>query len=470
MAKTQGEPRTEPGKRDHIGRDEMNLAEFPIALLTHRANLQKLTIHKERQITLPDGRTLQQEWIVTGTPEYGLPQPCDEDILLGLLKISSDHGFVSPKVEFSQRALLSLIRWSSQAWSHERLAQALARLKTTSILAKNSFWDKQRRQYQTLHFGIIDSYQLVDRYNWQRDNTLNWARFSDEFFSSIQGGYIKPLALDIYFSLNSSVSKRLFRYLDKKRYRKECYEINIAQLAAVHVGMSLTKCRYPSWIKQKLDPAHRELQECGFLKSVTYQHDREGHWKACYTFGEARLAPEQPLLPGIIDPNLKMVQELSERGVTEKVARELVEMHPRDVIEKQIDIFDYLRENDARSLRNPAAFLVHSIRDQWSLHPPGYVPRAERELRVCVVHEKQREEEAEARQKQQDQEALEQLKADLGEELLNELRAEALVRVRERLGRILQIQEKSPLVHVEFNDLLRQRYMSTAPTNEPVPA
>ncbi len=434
-----------------VGRDEMNLAEFPIALLSHRATSQVLTLHKQRTVTLPDGRQLQQEWTVTGAPEYGLPQPCDEDVLLGLLKIAADEGFSDARISFTQRALLQLIRWPSQSWSHVRLEQALGRLTTTKIKATNSFWDKRKQSYRTLlHFGIIDSYQLVDRSSWKQGVGTNWARFSDEFFGSMQVGYIKPLSLDLYFSLESSVAKRLFRYLDKKRYLKERFEIGLEQLASVHVGLSLSKCQFPSWMKQRLNPAHQELIERGFLRAAEYRQDRNGGWKVCYSFESSRT--EQPrLLPGSEVPE-SLVQELVRRGVTARVAHELVRDKTEELIRKQLDVFDWMRRlSENGGMRNPAAFLTKAIREEWTLEPPGYLSERAQVARKAARRQVEREE---ALQREQ----LDGLKATIPTETLEALRAEALTQVRAQLGHLLKIHPTSPFVEAALNDLVRQRF------------
>lgn len=458
-------PREKPARSDHtprvqgecIGRDEMNLAEFPIAMLSHRANTQTLTLHKERQLKLPDGREIRQEWTVTGTPEYGLPQPCDEDVLLGLLKIASDTGFDTPRVHFTQRALLHLICWPSQAWSHQRLEQALARLTTTKILAKNSFWDKRYRRYrQTLHFGIIDSYEMVDREGWKNSSALNWARFSDEFFDSIQVGYIKPLSFNLYFSLESSVTKRLFRYLDKKRHQKTRFEIRLHLLATVHVGLSPAKCRYPSSIKEKLAPAHDELVRCGFLESVDYDLDDKGEVKVIYTFGTPLTASEQPFLPGL-ETGADLIQRLVEAGVNEKVARELVRSQARAMVERQLDVVVYLLQTDAASIRNPGAFLAQSIREGWTMQPPGYLSPAERARRAEASQAVQQKRQKAQVQEDAEAAALEQLKSSLSDKELARLRSEALAQVQGELGHMLRVHEKSPFVEVALNQILRAR-------------
>jgi hypothetical protein len=76
------------------------------------------------------------------------------------------------------------------------------------------------------------------------------------------------------------ISKRLFRYLDKNRYKKSRYEETVMRMAS---KLPLTYA-YPSQVKQKLSRAHDELLSHGYLTNVTYDHTREGEDKVIYDF------------------------------------------------------------------------------------------------------------------------------------------------------------------------------------------
>lgn len=450
---------------ESLGRDEMNLAEFPIALLSQRVANGELSFTCERTLALPRGGTLQQTWCVTGAPKYGLPQPADEDVMLGLLKIAADNGFESPVVHFSQSGLLALLRWTDQGFYYRRLEQALARLKTTAILATNAFWNNSTKSYETHHFGVIDSYKLYERRGNGTGSQLialssNWARFSDEFFSSMQAGYLKPLNLGRYFSLRSSVSKRLYRYLDKKRYQKESFSINLQQLASVHLGLSDKICHYPSWIKRELDRAHDELCESGFLTHVEYGRSKAGAWKVIYAFNNEPPSTQQLVLPMPSDRQAEVVALLVARDVSPSTARELVASREPQSVAAHIDVFDYLcRMSHGKPLQNPAGFLVESIRNAWTLRPPGYQPPAVRER----MAQSEREEETMRQQRAADQatqqQKLEAQRASLSEDELQVLREEAWREAQKQLGTSYRLKRDSRMVEAFLNGLIQQRLL-----------
>ena len=70
----------------------------------------------------------------------------------------------------------------------------------------------------------------------------------------------------------------------------------------------------------------------------------------------------------------ELVEALKARGVTAKTAAELVEAHPASRIQTKIEVFDWLlRNEDKRVGKNPAGYLVASIRADYQA-PGDFVP------------------------------------------------------------------------------------------------
>ncbi|MBV8145043.1 MAG: replication initiator protein A [Gammaproteobacteria bacterium] len=456
----------------------MNLAEFPIALLSSRTKAKALSFKKSRVVTLDDGTVLHQEWIVTGSPEYGLPQPSDDDVLLGLLKLAADEGLASPLIHFTRRGILSLMGWANDGRNHKRLERSLQRLATTKILAHKSFWDNREKVYETLLFGIIETLKLFERRTgapstYEIALTANWVRFSKEFFESMQAGYIKPLNLTLYFSLSSPVAKRLFRYLDKKRYNKDRFQIGLHQLAATHIGLSEAKCAFPSWIKQVLDPAHNELMERGFLRSASYHKGKDGEWKVVYHFGRSSESnQEQPAAEKPVDatapevtpvaigkkPLSPVVQALVDRGVSPRDAEELVDDKPAGLIDSAIEACDQLIRS--KKLTNPGGFLAKAIREEWQLKAPGLLSSTDRERLVSAASNPAEKTTQEERQRQE-QELVQTKLESLAAEDLVELRREAMAMARKQIGVAIKLQDNSPVVEAFLYSLVQQRYPET---------
>jgi len=75
-----------------LGKDEMNLAEYPFALLTHHRPRESKTFTLTQQIRDTHGKVITQTWSVLGSDKYGLPTPYDDDVLLALLYCYKRQG------------------------------------------------------------------------------------------------------------------------------------------------------------------------------------------------------------------------------------------------------------------------------------------------------------------------------------------------------------------------------------------
>jgi hypothetical protein len=80
-----------------IGKDELNLIEYPFTLLADRADPNVKTIKTSWMVEDGEGGWITCEQIVTGSDEFGLPVAGDLDIYLILLEITKETGFKSPR-------------------------------------------------------------------------------------------------------------------------------------------------------------------------------------------------------------------------------------------------------------------------------------------------------------------------------------------------------------------------------------
>jgi hypothetical protein len=89
--------------RKNIGRDEMNLAEFPIALLSDRSPSDVKTIQYETSNGL---------LTITGSDDFGLPMASDSEVILALIQITRmKNNFTDPYVRFTLHELLKVLGW-----------------------------------------------------------------------------------------------------------------------------------------------------------------------------------------------------------------------------------------------------------------------------------------------------------------------------------------------------------------------
>ena len=250
-----------------FSRDEMNLAEFPLAVLSTRVNPNIKTLEFQDTIYTQDKKPITRKWIITGADKFGLPTSSDDEVLMGLLKLTADKEFENPKVVFTRYELLKILNWTTEGRSYQRLQKSLDRLSGVRIKAANAFYDNKTKENCTKNFGIIVAYEINSGRGEQ--NQPSFFIWSDEMFESFQKGYIKKLDLDFYLSLKSAVSKRLYRYLDKYFYYKSVIELDLFKLAYEKIGIS-RNFKYASSLKQQINPALEELLQKNFIKKFEF--------------------------------------------------------------------------------------------------------------------------------------------------------------------------------------------------------
>src|SRR4051812_27029742 len=86
------------------GKDEMNLAEFPIALLADRVpSGQKAVEYRDQIFDEKSGRTIDRKLTISASEAYGLPTAIDDDVILALIQLTKTaNGFSYREVEFGR--------------------------------------------------------------------------------------------------------------------------------------------------------------------------------------------------------------------------------------------------------------------------------------------------------------------------------------------------------------------------------
>jgi hypothetical protein len=394
----------EPQRAELIGRDEMNLAEFPIALLTDRApEGQKTLCYEDRHGKLT----------ITGSDAYGLPTAADADILVALIQLTKQkNNFTEPQVNFTRYELIKILDWQDIGKSYRRLAESLNRWATVSLRYQGTWWNNRTRRNVSVTMHILDSVVLYDRTDdsGQGGLLLSSFRWNQIFLESCQAGNLKRLDLGVYFSLKHPTSKRLYRFLDKRFHSKPSkpeYAFPLEEIAFTRVGLSQGYAGNAGKLKEKLQPAIAELEAIGFLGPMSRdERYRKEERKWIVRFMPRTETPAIPT-PQTAEQPSRLVAELTSRDVTPKTAVELVDQHPAELIERQIDIFDWLvSRQDKRLEKSPAGYLVKSIIDGYAA-PKGFVSRAERQARQ-EARQTQEREQAQQRRRQQEQAAREQ--------------------------------------------------------------
>ncbi len=379
-----------------LGKDEMNLAEFPITLLADRKDVNMI-IREVRTRDESTGTEIVRKVTVTGSDQEGLPTAQDNLVLLGLLYLTKRaNNLRERRVWFTRSELIKILRWPDSGASYSRIELSLKRWAKVFVLYENSWWEKPKQAYSTKGFGIIDDFELTEGASRQIPLFRSNFAWNEVFFSSLEAGFVRTLDLKILLRLRYPTSQQMYRYLGKHFYHSPSLTLDLQTFACEHVGLD-RGYKDNGKLKEKLQPALDELEEIGFLEPMTrdkrYKKIKPGKWTITLQRRAdlALEAEESETNTGLVGPEpTKHEQELIQRGVTPATAAEIVLSYAADRIQAKIEIFDWLTgKNDKRVSKNPGGYLVEAIRKDY-IAPRGFISRAEQEQRLAAREEQRR--------------------------------------------------------------------------------
>ena len=407
-------------------KDELNLAEFPIAALTDRVPDGQTTLVFEDRLDQREGPPIVRRLTIMAPSKHGLPAAVDDEVIVGLIQLTKRrNSFTDPKVTFSRYELIELLGWPQSGQSYRRIEEALNRWVGVVLVYENAWWDNAAKSWVDESFHILDNVSLYDRErrrpagkgaakgsSGRRSGKraggpdplpLSSFRWNEVIFRSFQSGNLKQLDLDFYLGLRLPTTKRMFRFLDKRFYRRERLDFDLRTLACEHIGLS--RSYKPTELKRKLRPALEELEALGFLEPLTeeerYCFRGRGCWRIILLRGpraQTDAANAEGPGPGQADADdglAELVEALTGRGVTAKVAADLVASHPAGRVRTKLEVFDWLVQNeDRRVAKNRPGYLVASIRADYQapegFHPPDVATRKVEAERLALAAERRR--------------------------------------------------------------------------------
>ena len=169
MKESQNQSKEASGGEPALGRDEMNLAEFPLAALADRvAKGQKTLVFAD---TVWDKRANQQvtrRLTIAASDRYGLPTALDDEVILGLVQLSRQARFASPRIDFSKYELIQTLGWRQEGKSYRRIDESLKRWLGVALYYEKAWWDKRAECWIDAGFHLIEQISLARQRNGKR--------------------------------------------------------------------------------------------------------------------------------------------------------------------------------------------------------------------------------------------------------------------------------------------------------------
>ncbi len=366
----------------HDGKDEMNFAEFPLGIISKRADgAQKTLVFEDTIHDRETNRPIRRKLTITGTDAFGLPTSTDDEVLLALIQISKQQGFASPWVHFTRYQLIRLLRWPVNGQSYDRIKQALNRWHGVGLYYENSWRDRRGSTWRNESFHILDNVDLDPAENERNrpkpppgqvafEFASSVFKWNDTVFQSFRDGNLKSLDFAFVMTLQSAISRRLYRFLDKRLHAMPRVEFDLRTLAFEKIALSRNT---PTGdLKRQLGRAIAELEEKGFLAKATpnerFRKVRAGVWTVSF----ARASTEQ--IQSVVvsattetNPETRAATDgLIAAGVEPAKAAQLAREFPPAFVQRKIKVVQFLQKRRTAAVaQNPAGFLVRSIERRY---------------------------------------------------------------------------------------------------------
>jgi len=357
---------------NNMGRDEMNLAEFPLATLADRAPRGcKTLVFADRIWDRGQAQHRVRRLTISASDKYGLPTAIDDEVILGLVQVSKAADFADRRVRFTRYQLLRILGWRDEGRSYRRVEQSLKRWLGVTLYYENAWWDKTQKRWVDAHFHLLDDVVIYQRPARQGsvsvnicDRALSSFTWNEMVFRSFQAGFLRQIDLDFYRTLKLATTKRMYRFLDKHFYFSNRQRHKLVTFAREHIGVS--RNYDVAQLKRRLTPAIKELEGGGYLKPMSAEERfiriSQGEWDIVFVQAAKVSRKAESREP------MGLEAQLVQRGVTASMATQLVGGYSVDRIRAKLQVFDQLvARRDARISKNPAGYLVESIRKDYLL-------------------------------------------------------------------------------------------------------
>ena len=153
-----------------LGRDEMNLAEFPLAVIgRRRPGGSKTLFFSDTVWDKGANQHVERRLTVTSSDLLGLPTQFDEEVLLGCIQLSKQNAFEYQRLAFSRYELLKLLGKRTDGKMMKRVSESLDRWAGVMIISDKARWDKKHRCWCQGHDERDRPRQTDDQNGRRRD-------------------------------------------------------------------------------------------------------------------------------------------------------------------------------------------------------------------------------------------------------------------------------------------------------------
>ncbi len=209
---------------------EGNLLEYPIFSM-QQSRVNKITdeyIWQEKDFT---GKVIAERKFKIDCVK-GIPNFFDMDVFNGIMRIfvKKESLYKKNEIHFTIYELIKEMNLPIHKGEVvKRVRESLERMAKTSLHFENAFYAEKEKLTKIVH--LIGRIEIYEKQKGERLINIVKVVLDDELINSIERKYFKLIDFKIYKSLAAGTPRRLYEYLEKKKYKKNKFEIAIQKLA-----------------------------------------------------------------------------------------------------------------------------------------------------------------------------------------------------------------------------------------------
>src|SRR5918997_1410082 len=283
-----------------VHREEMNLIEHPIGIVSDRVPINPATgqeyteIRFEQEITNA-GKVVAKRWVVSGeAARGGLPRGFDLDVLTAIIAEWGRGNFAGHLISLqSVYSILKTAGRNTNKQEYERFEEVMNRLYGVSFDTQHAVYDPtQGRRVARMNFRLFQAWRLEWEERGSRVFLRGYIRATEEFRALVKRGYVKLTDTARYWRLPTTYTRQLFQYLDKHRYRavrdnRGQFQINGYLLLRKIGTLQETVAKYrPAKVRSLLDPHLEALVADSYLAGFSWKQGRKAHIELSVVFAQ----------------------------------------------------------------------------------------------------------------------------------------------------------------------------------------
>lgn len=369
------EPETSSKNKAQRSKYELTLAEFPIFDLSKGGKKVK-SLHKEPrvyedEIIGKNNSIVKREWRVYPDSEHGFGTSSTFETLFDLFQIWKEDNFQSPYIQFG--TIYNLVKRKGQSIGKQQYLQVTKDLRCLvgiKVIAKNAFWDNERKGYVDMTFHLFDRLEIYKEKPHSNSELLPFARIkaSDVLYGSVLKNSLLYIDFDSsYFYSLKPIEQRLAIYLSKV-FRSQSVHRRELLMLAKQIPIEAKETKHIKETLKKaciglLEKNYYLLQSFEFAKATDGKTDlivfnRKGSPKNVSNFnGKSTGGKENFRVEILVEDILEVCQDEKSRNFYTKIARLL----PQQLIYRAISEVKEV-SNSGEIKKNNGALFVSLIK------------------------------------------------------------------------------------------------------------